>query len=285
VRSLLPAFAVLVLLPPCPVRAQTPACDRLQGAQLALARQILDREHPYDCCDDTIAACLRKTPACTLAVRLAESVCRWVGENKDQAAILRALAQRYRSMMPGAAPRAIDLANTPTVGSESAPVIAVLFACGRCPLCAQLTPQLHQAVTQGPLAGKVRLALKVFPIRSHPHSREVALAMLAADTQGKFWDFALYADSHFVEFSPEKLPEWAASAGLERARFEIAFADPATRERLLNLKKEGLALGVSATPTLFINGRPYSGALGIEDLVDVLQEELERLSGRTHRSP
>ncbi len=79
-RSTLRRAAVLVALAllPAAVEAQTPACDGLTGRNLQTARRLLESEHPYDCCDDTIAGCLEARPTCSLAVRLADNVCRRV---------------------------------------------------------------------------------------------------------------------------------------------------------------------------------------------------------------
>jgi protein-disulfide isomerase len=103
---------------------------------------------------------------------------------------------------------------------------------------------------------------------------------VAAEQQRKFWPFLLKLYSEYDSFSVDRLEEWAAAAGLDRAAFVKAMKDPATRKRLVLSKKEGLRNGVDATPTLFINGRRYYGDLDHDSLLDVLDEAADRAARR-----
>jgi protein-disulfide isomerase len=259
--------------------ARTPACDGLGGRELELAERILDSEYLYACCDDTISACLAQQPTCALAARLADTVCRRVAAGQDEAGIRRALSRRARSMVGSGAPAEVDLAAAATVGPEDAPVTVVIYACARCPYCSRLIPELHRAVTGGPLAGEVRLAFRIFPIRGHEGSTEAGLAFAAAAELDAFWPFLLHAYRHFDDFAPGLQPAWAEAVGLDRAAFEALTADPATREALVASKKEGLVNGVEETPTFFVNGRRWVGDLTADELLDAFEEEAERMRG------
>jgi protein-disulfide isomerase len=70
---------------------------------------------------------------------------------------------------------------------------------------------------------------------------------------------------------------------MDRAAFEQLVDAPATRERLLASKKEGIVNKVEATPTFFIDGRRFAGDLDIDELVDVLEEEHDRVTGVQYR--
>ena len=106
-RCLIPILSVALWV--FPVHAQTPLCDELNGGQRTLADNILTSEYLDDCCDDTISGCLEREPACSLAHRLADNVCRRVAAGQDEAQIRRALSRRARSMVGGGAPMEIDL--------------------------------------------------------------------------------------------------------------------------------------------------------------------------------
>jgi hypothetical protein len=263
------------------VGAQTPACDELDGRSRETARRLLDSEYLYDCCDDTIARCVEARPTCALAVRLADNVCRRVAAGQDETRIRRGLSRRARSMVGGGTPAEVDLAGAPVVGSSEAPVEVVVYACARCPYCSRLIPPLHDAVVSGPLEGKARLVLRVFPIRGHEGSTEAGLAFLAAAEGGRFWDFMLHAYRHFDEFSPERQVEWAAAVGLDPEVLASRIEDPALRDALVASKKEGLANGVEETPTLFLNRRRWVGDLELAEVVDAVGEEVDRVRGRT----
>ena len=276
------ALAVLVLAATAalPTRAQTPACDSLTGPKRALAEKLLGSEHPYECCDDTIRRCLEARPTCALAVRLAEDVCRRVASGQDEARVRRALSRRARSMLGGGAPVAIDLSGSEVAGPPDAPVTVTVYACARCPYCSKLVPELHAALA-GRLKGLARLAVRTFPIKGHEGATEGGLAFVTAARMGRFWEYLLVAYRRFGEFAPEKLPAWAAEAGLDPARFTEGCLEPATRAQLVESKKEGIVNGVEETPTLFLNGRRWTGDLTLADVADAIVEEAERVRGHT----
>jgi protein-disulfide isomerase len=255
----------------------------LTGYDRSLATKLLASQRPYDCCDDTIAGCLEQKPTCSLAFRLSENICRRVAEKQARATIVVALRHRSRSMSPRAMKAKIDLTGLSAAGDASAPVTLVEYACPRCPYCAWMTPEVYEAVTKGPLKGKVKLYLKTFPIRGHHDARKSGLAFVAAEKLGHFWEFVLYFYQRSDQFSVGKLPEWAEAAGMDRGAFERTMAGSATLEALVETKKEGIVGGVGATPTFFINGRKYHGDLTREELVDVLEEEFNRISGIRYR--
>jgi protein-disulfide isomerase len=276
---------VLVVSLAAPVRSQTPTCSALGGPKHELAERILQSEHPYDCCDDTIARCLAARPTCALAVRLADNVCRRVAAGQDEARIRRSLSRRARSMLGGGESAVIDLASAPVLGPKNALVTVVVYACARCPYCSRLVPALVQEVRAGRLQGRVRLAYRIFPIRGHESSTEGGLAFTAAAEMGRFWEFMLYSYQHFDEFSVDRQREWAVEVGLDGEAFVARMADPATRERLVRSKKEGVANGVEETPTVFVNARRWAGDLEVDELVDAVEEELDRLGGRQWHQP
>jgi len=279
----LPLLGLLLHLQALPAFAQTPSCDALDGEKKQQAEKILSSQHPYDCCDDTIAACLRQQPVCRLAWRLAESVCRQVAAGRGEREIVRALSRRARSMMPGGRAARIALEGVPPLGQAGAPVVVVEYACARCPFCAVITPRLVEAVRSGPLAGKVRLYYRLFPIRSHEYSKQAALAFAAAAELGRFWDYLLLAYRRFDSFCPLKQADWAAELGLDKQEFSRLLQDQRLVERVVRSKKEGIVNGVQATPTFFINGRKYLGEMDYREMVDVLEEEYDRLQGLKYR--
>jgi protein-disulfide isomerase len=278
IMSLMLLLAVLGLS--TAAEAQTATCDALSGAKRGVAQAVLNSQHPYDCCDGTIAACLKKPKPCRLARRLANQVCRMAKSGKSQADIERALARRAASMGAGGKKYNMDLSVIPPAGSAGAKVTLVAYLCARCPYCARLTPHLYRSVTSGKLKGKVKFYVRPFPIRSHTHSTEGGMAMMAANKLGKFWEMLLHMYAHFKDFDPAKLPDCAASKGMNREQFVKLMGDKALRNKLVDSKKEGVRNKVDATPTLFINGRKYTGNLDAETVEDVLEEEYDRLTGK-----
>jgi protein-disulfide isomerase len=272
-------LAAVVALAAATAPAQSPACEALAGSQHELAQRLLAAEFLYECCDDTIARCLAATPPTPLALRLAENVCRRVAAGQDGQRIHRSLSRRARSMVGGGAAAVVAVDDAMTAGTPGAPVTVTVYACARCPYCSRLVPELHRAVTGSALRGSARLVFRTFPIRGHEASTEAGLAFVAAAAMGRFWEFALHAYARFDEFAPAAQPQWAVAIGLDPAAFAARQADPATREVLVESKKEGLANGVEETPTVFINGRRWVGDLDAAELVDAIGEEAERVRG------
>ncbi len=276
------ALGVLLTLVAAPAVAQTPTCDALEGSKRALAAEILKSEHPYDCCDDTIAACLSREKVCRLAFRLAENVCRRVRFGQDKQKVSRALSRRAQSMLPGKKAQ-IDLKTAPPAGAAEAPVEVVVYACARCPFCSKIIPELYATFTGGALKGKARLHLRVFPIRNHEGSKEGGLALIAASRMGKVWPFLLKVYERFDSFCPDALSTWAAEVGLDKAEYERLYADKGTVSQLVESKKEGLRNKVSATPTFFFGGRRFMGEATADEIVDLAEELYERKKGLVYR--
>jgi len=281
VRSLWSASVVLaaLLLPAAGVRAQTPACDALEDDQRKVVDELFGKLKPYECCSDTFAKCLAdKSKSCPIVPRLANNLCRMAALGKDRAGLEKAYENRRKSMTGAHPTRTFALDESARLGEPGAPVTAVMYACTRCPFCRDLVLAMHREVTEDSLKGKVKLYLRPFPLKGHEGSTEGALALMAAGDQGKFWPFTVYTFKHFSEFNPVILADWAEFQKLDRARFEAAMADGKLRAALTEAKKEGTRNKVEATPTLYVNGRLWSGELETGSIVDALLEEYDRVA-------
>ena len=195
---------------------------------------------------------------------------------RSAAEVERAITRRAQSMLPGAIAASFALEDAPLAGDPAAPVAVVVYACARCPFCRKLLPDLYREVVSGALRGKVRLYLRLFPIKEHEGAVDAALAILSAGRSSQGWPLLLKMYEQFEQRSPAAVAAWAEALGVEPQRFAAGLADPALRAALVAGKQEGTRNGVVATPTLFINGRRYLHDLEREVLVDLLLEEHER---------
>ncbi|RJO66235.1 MAG: hypothetical protein C4523_13310 [Myxococcales bacterium] len=275
-------FALVVAATAWPVTAAFSAppsvCEGLDAEKQGLFARLLDTLHPYDCCDETISVCLTKQPVCPLAERLGKDVCRLVKLGKNQAEIEHAMLKRAQSMTPLGKPASFALDETMLAGDPAAPVTVVVYACTRCPFCKVAVPALYRLVAEGALKGKAKLYFRPFPLKDHVGSLEGGLAVEAAARMGKFWPYLLRVYERYDAFKPDLLAAWAAELGLDRSKFERLLAEPATKESLGLSKQEGVRNKVTATPTLFINGRKYVYEMATDVLKDVLDEEHGKLT-------
>jgi hypothetical protein len=277
------AAGLLLALLAASAYAGTPACDEVPDERKAFAAELLASQRPYDCCDDTIANCLEQKPTCSLAFRLSENICRRVAGGQSRDRIVDALSRRAQSISAPGRKAKISLIGLSVAGDARAPITLVAYACPRCPYCAKMTPEIYDAVVKGRLEGKAKLFFKTFPLRSHKGSKESGLAFVAAQKLGHFWEFVLYFYQRSELFSVLGQVEWAEAVGMDRGAFRRAMDDPASRRWLVEMKKEGIVNNVEATPTFFVNDRKYQAELTTEEVIDVLEEELDRIKGIRYR--
>lgn len=114
-------------------------------------------------------------------------------------------------------------------------------------------PLLKQVLEQYP--DDVKLVFKHFPLRNHKFARKAATAALAAESQGKFWEFHDLLFKDYNKLNDKKVGEIAAALALNQEAFEDKMKDPLIRAKINQDVKEGVDAGVRGTPAIFINGR------------------------------
>ena len=114
-------------------------------------------------------------------------------------------------------------------------------------------PVLEQVLEKNP--NQVKLVFKNFPIRNHKFALPAAIAALAADKQGKFWEFHDLLFKDYNRLNEQKVKEIAQQLKLDIKKFEKDRKDPRIRAMINRDMAEGNRAGVRGTPTVFINGR------------------------------
>ena len=122
----------------------------------------------------------------------------------------------------------------------------------------------------------VKIVFKNFPIRSHKFAVQAAIAALAADRQGKFWDFHDELFKQYNKLNEEKVQEISAKLKLDKAQFEKDRKDPLLLEQIKYDYNEGIRVGINSVPSVFVNGRKLKdrSLKGFQTLID---KELESL--------
>jgi protein-disulfide isomerase len=169
----------------------------------------------------------------------------------------------------------ISFAGEPFRGSEKAPVTIVKFEDFQCPFCKQIQPTVNALLSR--YDGKVSLVHKDLPLESlHPQARQAAEAARCAHEQGKFWEYhdKLYATA--PKASADDLKSYAKDVGLNADSFDRCFASGKYKEVVQRDLNEGAQLGLTGTPTFFINGREISGNQPSEAFEAIIDEELAR---------
>jgi protein-disulfide isomerase len=102
---------------------------------------------------------------------------------------------------------------------------------------------------------QVKLVFKNFPLRNNSFAMPAAIAALAAERQGKFWEFHDLLFKNFNRLNEQKVKEIAQQLNLDMEKFEKDRKDPRIRAMINRDLAEGNRAGVRGTPTVFINGR------------------------------
>jgi protein-disulfide isomerase len=167
----------------------------------------------------------------------------------------------------------LSVAGEPFRGSEKAQVTIVKFEDFQCPFCKQAQPTINELLSR--YNGQVRLVHKDLPLESlHPQARQAAEAARCAYEQGKFWEYhdKLYANS--PKASADDLKSYAKEVGLNVDSFDRCFASGKYKAVVQQDLNEGAQLGLTGTPTFFINGREISGNQPLEAFETIIDEEL-----------
>ena len=127
-----------------------------------------------------------------------------------------------------------------------------------CEACGAMYPVVEELRAE--YGDRVEFVVRYFPIRSHFNAERAAQAVEAAAQQGKFEQMYQKMFETQTTWAEQPVPKddvfrgFAAELGLDMAKFDADYADPATLDRIRADLAEGTALGVEGTPTFFVNG-------------------------------
>ena len=133
---------------------------------------------------------------------------------------------------------------------------------------------IQQVLDQYPQ--KVKLVPMNYPLSRHRFAREAAQAAMAANAQGKYWEFRSKLFESYRSLSNEKILEIARQLGLDMARFQADLKSAQIRNFIFKDMMEGRRIGVRGTPTVFVNGKRVRVRTR-SDLMKVIEEERDVL--------
>lgn len=165
-------------------------------------------------------------------------------------------------------------------GDPNAPVTIVEFADFQCPYCQRSEAALKEVLAK--YGSRVKLAWEDFPLSEiHSHAEKAAEAARCAGDQGKYWE---YHDSLFADQS--KLDEASLTARantlhLDQATFQSCLDSGKFKSQVEADRQAGIKLGISGTPSYFVNGVFASGVQSVEEFQKLIEEELAS-RGKSH---
>jgi formate-nitrite transporter family protein len=156
-----------------------------------------------------------------------------------------------------------DDKSTHILGNPDAPFTLEEFGDFQCPPCGMLSGPINQL--EQDFRPRLRVIFRHFPLTMHQHAREAALACEAAGRQNRFWQMhdVLYREQAVWSKSADVRPlfdTYAGMLGLKIDRFKKDMESDEVKRRVAADQEQGAALGITITPTIFINDRALPNA-------------------------
>ncbi len=165
-------------------------------------------------------------------------------------------------------------------GEMSAEVVIIEYSDFECPACASYFPILKDLKEK--FGSQIAVVYRHFPLTQiHRNAELASLASEAAGRQGKFWEM------HDLLFENQK--NWSANFGAKEIFIGYAQQLQLDEEQFINdldakdlqdkvsaSYREGVSIGITGTPTFFLNGEKISNPRGYEEFERVVSEKLNQ---------
>ena len=165
----------------------------------------------------------------------------------------------------------IDTRGRPMKGNPDAPITVVEFSDFQCPHCRQAASLIDKLLEQHP--DMVKVYYMDYPLNRTGISREISHGGVCAAQQGKFWpyhDLAFSRQGTLNKSSPALL---AAELELNVDQFKACLGDSSTQARVQASYEQGRRLGVSETPTVFVDSKPFVTNHFIRDMNEYIERK------------
>ncbi len=156
-------------------------------------------------------------------------------------------------------PRPIDKTDH-VIGDPNAKVEIIEYSDFECPFCGRFFPTVKRILKE--YKGKVKFAYRHFPLSFHPEAQKAAEASECAAEQGKFWQMhdKIFQAQNTPDFNVQGWKKFAKQLGLNTAKFNKCLDSGKYADKVKKDLQEGTQLGITGTPTTFINGEAITGA-------------------------
>lgn len=172
----------------------------------------------------------------------------------------------------------VEIGKSYAKGPKDAPITIVDFADFECPFCGKINPTMKQIWDTYP--GKIRFVFKAKILDFHKKAKLAHKAACAAGDQGKFWEMYDLIFTDQKDLSEETLIKYAEQIKLNVNKFKADMQSDKYDQFLSDEGKQADNLGVTGTPTFFVNGKKVKGARPFEDFKKIIDEELAKKGGK-----
>lgn len=274
--ALLPVAACFLCAQAWKTATTLPGIDLsgLSAQQKTTVLKIL-RDEPCSCgCNMKLAECRMADPQCQYSTGMAKIIIESVKAGKTpEQALEAARTSKWGPSKTLDDPVKIPVSGAPVTGPANAPLTIVEFSDFQCPYCAAAVPQIRALLKAYP--EQVKLIFKEYPLEEHPQADLAATAAVAAQKQGKFWPMHDILFEHSNDLSRKAILGYAKQIGLDTDKLENDMDTTEVRETVERDVEDGNDANVMGTPTIFLNGQRYNGAITVDALKPLIDEELK----------
>jgi protein-disulfide isomerase len=155
--------------------------------------------------------------------------------------------------MDAAKQREIAANDAPSFGPADSKVTVVEFSDFQCPYCSKAATAVKEL--KGKYGTKVHFVFRQFPLSFHQNAHLAAEAALAANAQGKFWEYHDKVFDNQKAIERANLETYAKELGLKLEPFKKALDSGEFKAKVDSDVKLGGEVAVQGTPTMFVNGK------------------------------
>lgn len=166
-------------------------------------------------------------------------------------------------------------------GNEDAQVTLVEYLDFECEACGAYYPVVKRLSEE--FGAEVKFVNKYFPLPGHKNSMTSALAVEAAGRQGKYWEMHNILFENQRDWGEKQAPDpkifenYARKIGLDMDKYKNDIASQELKDRIERDRKEGQKLGLSGTPSFYLNGKKIENPRGYEDFKALIQSALSEV--------
>ncbi len=204
---------------------------------------------------------------------LQKKVLPYLNEGVSETEMLITMAEDFFAQPAPPSGYDVKAGDSPSKGPKDAPVVMVEYSDFECPYSNKVQSAIDKVMARFP--DKVRHVYKNFPLSFHRNARSAAKAALAAGEQGKFWEMHELIYENSRSLSEKKYKQFAEKLGLDMDKFMKDYNSDEIDRQVEQDFREGQQVGVSSTPTVFVNGVMIKGAQSYCTFVETIMDKLE----------
>jgi len=194
-----------------------------------------------------------------------------LAEKAEQTKIVNSLMERH----------------SPELGLQSAPITIVEFVDFQCPYCKQMADTFSRVRQSKDAPSDVKFVYRAFPLPMHSWAGTAAIAGLCVEKfhPELFWRFHDEIFAHQDELTSVGVNDamhhlLAEEHILDTKALDKCTDDPATSDEVERDVELGTRIGVTSTPTIFINGDKFAGAQSIVQLLKAIDHARSTVSAK-----